>query len=62
MTTLLFVIGTLVGTVALIVLAALLHGAAFYLNSCWRNLTSNKSSNKRSVAQPIRKTPRASPQ
>jgi ABC-type lipoprotein release transport system permease subunit len=38
MTTMLFVIGVVIGTLALVVLAALLHGAGAYLNSRWRHL------------------------
>jgi hypothetical protein len=37
MTTILVVIGVIVGTLALVVLAALLHGAGAYLNSRWRD-------------------------
>ena len=38
MTTILLVIGVVVGTLAVVVLAALLHGAGAYLNSRWRDL------------------------
>jgi hypothetical protein len=37
MTTILFVIGIVIGTLALVVLAALLRGAGAYLNSRWRH-------------------------
>ena len=38
MDTVLVVLGVVVGTLALIVLAALLHGAGSYLNARWRHL------------------------
>ena len=49
MSTVLFVIGVLIGTVALVVLAALLHGAASYLNSRWRSLNSDSRKQKPSM-------------
>ncbi|MGD2074228.1 MAG: hypothetical protein PVI91_10200 [Gammaproteobacteria bacterium] len=42
MATVLVALGVLVGTLALIVLAALLHGAGSYLNSRWRQLKLHK--------------------
>ena len=38
MTAILFLIGVVIGTLALVVLAALLRGAGAYLNSRWRHL------------------------
>jgi hypothetical protein len=38
MSTLLFVLGVVVATLALVVLGALLHAASAYINSRWRDL------------------------
>ena len=38
MHTILFVIGVIIGALALVVLAALLHGAGAYLSERWRDL------------------------
>jgi hypothetical protein len=49
MSTVLLVIAILVGTLAVVVLAALLRGLVSYLNSRWRDLTFNKRKQRPSI-------------
>jgi len=49
MSTVLLVIGIFVGTLAMVVLAALLRGAGSYLNSRWRDLTPNRRKQRPSI-------------